>query len=90
MLSRPIASGKPAFSCDFPDRRSARVLRVHFALVVDVYVSDLGSDLTARGERRLTKDNSEVLGITWVPDGESLIYGAGIFREYRCKKDSNS
>jgi serine/threonine protein kinase len=45
----------------------------------DVYLMELGPDVTPIGQpKNLTGQGAELLGITWGPDGKSVIYGSAL------------
>lgn len=64
----------PAFS---PDGRRLAYASAHGTFAFDVYVAELGPDLSPEGPpRRLTRQGYNNLGIAWAADGQSIVYSA--------------
>ena len=65
----------PAFSSDGRRLAYARCANDTFA-ACDVFVVELGDDLTPKGPaRRLTRHDLTILGIAWTADQRSLVFG---------------
>ena len=64
----------PAFS---PDGRFLAYAAAHGLFSFDIYVVELGRDLSPRRPpRRLTQQGFNNLGVAWAPDGKSILYSA--------------
>jgi Tol biopolymer transport system component len=72
---RRVGDSGPAFS---PDGRVLAFHRIFAAGISDIFLQDLGEDLSPLGEpRRLTFENRLALNPGWWPDGRAVIFTAG-------------
>lgn len=65
-----IGDTSPAFS---PDGRHVAFVRRISGSIGDVFVTQVGS---SENPRRITFDNTDILGVDWVPDGSHLIFSS--------------
>jgi eukaryotic-like serine/threonine-protein kinase len=60
-----------------PDGKTLAFTRRLGLFEKDIYVVSLSEDMVPKGEpRRLTFDNKEIDGLTWTPDGRSLVFSS--------------
>jgi Tol biopolymer transport system component len=77
VVSNPIAAGAQYFPAVSPDGKALAYGLCPAAYSCDVHVSDLGSDLLAKGSpKRLTHQATSINGIASAADGKSVIYGS--------------
>ena len=77
-VKAPAAHRDPAFS---PDGRRLAYFACNccYAIACDLMVVDLDDELAASGTpRRLASMVTQMIGLTWTPDGKSLVYGTSI------------
>ena len=75
----PIFDLHPAFSADGKQLAYASCRRTIYWTNCDVEVVDLGEGYVPRSPpRRLTRKSQPILGIAFVRDGRSIVYGGGV------------
>jgi len=90
-VSHPTAHREPAFSPD-GHRLAYFACNCCYAIACDLMVVDLDSELAATGSpRRLASMATQMIGLTWTPDGTSLVYGVsmGAYVHYLWKVNSD-
>ena len=80
LISAPFADGRYAFPSFSPNGRFLAYALNGSSGWGEIYVVELGSDLTPKQQpRRLTQYAGRFHGITWTPDGRSVLYGADFY-----------
>ncbi len=72
-LTSPLATNNDFFPAVSPDGTAIAFVRQTSNSTADLYLSTLHNASTPR---RLTSDKSDIRGITWAPDGRSIIFSS--------------
>jgi len=79
LMSSAMSAGRHAYPTIAPDGRSLAYELCDVNEACNVHVIELGQSYVPKGEPRpLTHDGHLARGLTWIPDGRSLIYADGL------------
>ena len=79
LISSSVTAGRHAYPTIAPDGSALAYELCEVNEVCNVHVIELGPDYVPKGQPRLlTHDGHLARGLTWIPDGRSLIYADGL------------
>jgi eukaryotic-like serine/threonine-protein kinase len=77
LVSTPVSSGTYHYPTASPTGSAVAYAVCTAVFACEVHTADLRADFTLGAHRRLTSPKARILGIAWLPDGRSLVYGSG-------------